>query len=253
MSYRDVIQKTNTARALELLKINYDQQGGYLKFQCDCGKESLVKMYGEKKNLFYCPNCKAKGHIISLAMNKKEMGYEEACKFLEKASESQEPPTEELQLNYELEYSSKLEWLPDDFCKKYEIGIPKGKTMLSGCLTLTIRDEKGMKVAYYGINLKSGKHITHKSFNPEHYLLNYHNIDKDKMVYITGSVERWLLYAQEEPQLICNFGLPYLSGRQIRLIRELNQIVFLPLDKEDNNLIREIEKHFRDYLCILRR
>lgn len=61
-----------------------------------------MKAYGEKKNVWYCPKCKEKGHILSLTMKLKGVEYEEAKTLLTAKSLSY-PATkikEEINLNY---------------------------------------------------------------------------------------------------------------------------------------------------------
>jgi len=50
--------------------------------------------------------------------------------------------------------------------------------MLSGCIAFAVHNESGMKVAYYGIQMKDRKPKFHTSFNPENYLYNFHRIEK---------------------------------------------------------------------------
>ena len=134
---------------------------------------------------------------------------------------SLEPITEELQLTYNLEWKEQLEksGYLRDICETYGIGIPAGKTMLSGCITFTVRDERATKVAYYGYRMKDMKPVFHKSFNPELYLYNYHNIDITKPVYLTTSLHFWLTYRLRcDENAIAVFDLPYLSARQLNPI-----------------------------------
>jgi hypothetical protein len=53
--------------------------------------------------------------------------------------------------------------LSGDICYQQEIGVPKGKVMLSGCVAFVIRDETSMKIAYYGIRMKDGNPVFHKT------------------------------------------------------------------------------------------
>ena len=112
-------------------------------------------------------------------------------------------------------------------CKLLEIGVPKGKTMLAGSVAFAVRDAKGMKVAYYGIKMKDGKRIFHKTFNPELYLYNLCNIDFSKPVYFTTDIFQCVHNIENGKQCICNFVLPYLSDAQLKLLRLVSLIVFL--------------------------
>jgi ribosomal protein L37AE/L43A len=69
MTYRETLQAVDTLKALKIIGIDGGQQGAYVYFPCTvCGKQAVIKAYGDKKNIWYCPECKDKGHIISLIM-----------------------------------------------------------------------------------------------------------------------------------------------------------------------------------------
>ena len=229
MSYKNTLQYVNTEKALSLIEIEYQAQGAYVKFPCpSCGQQAVIKAYGDKKNLYYCPKCKASGHIISLVMKKKGISWEESSKFLEKATNtSADKISQPLTLYYELQYTSFLEnkGLSEVLCRNLEIGVPKGKTMLAGCVAFAVRDEVGVRVAYYGIKMKDGKPIFHKSFNPEHYLYNYHALKFDETVYFTTDMFECAKRISNNQQTICNYGLPYLSTQQLELLNKIEYLI----------------------------
>jgi ribosomal protein L37AE/L43A len=67
LTYRETLQAVDTLKALKIVGIDGGQQGAYVYFPCTgCGKQAVIKAYGDKKNIWYCPECKDKGHIISL-------------------------------------------------------------------------------------------------------------------------------------------------------------------------------------------
>jgi len=66
MNYTETLQTVDTLKALKLLGIESEQKGAYIYFPCSCGDKKVIKAYGKKKNVFYCPKCKASGHIIRL-------------------------------------------------------------------------------------------------------------------------------------------------------------------------------------------
>ena len=233
MTYRETLKSVDTERALELLGIEFESQGGYAKFNCinpDCDGRAAIKEYGDKKNLYYCPKCKSSGHVISLAMKVKGLDWNGANDFLLKACNSKAKRiTEELNVVYELFYDDliKARGIDEEICKTLEIGVPKGKTMLAGSVAFAVRDAKGMKVAYYGIKKKDGKPVFHNSFNPELYLYNFCNIDFSEPVYFTTDIFRCANNIGNWKQCVCNFGLPYLSEAQLDLLHQVEHIVFL--------------------------
>ena len=236
MNYKDTLQAVDSEKALGLIGIEYHPQGAYLKFSCpqkDCDGISVIKTYGDKKNLYYCPKCKSSGHIISLVMLIKNVTWDEAKEILIKAKASDAKLiTEELNIKYELQYCDFLKdkGITEEMCKSLEIGVPKGKTMLAGCVAFSVRDDAGMKVAYYGIRMKDGKPVFHKSFNPEFYVYNLCNVDQNGMVYFFTDIFECLKYNTHNT-CICNFGMPYLSRTQLTLLQNVQQMVMvLPED-----------------------
>ena len=153
------LQKTlktvDTEKALVLIGIEFESQGGYAKFACpqlDCDGKAAIKEYGDRKNLYYCPKCKSSGHIISLVMKIKGIDWNAANDLLSKAhNKTAKRITEELNINYELFYNDfiKAKGIEEEMCRLLEIGVPKGKTMLAGSVAFAVRDAKGMKVALH--------------------------------------------------------------------------------------------------------
>jgi len=234
MSYKNTLRAVDTEKALGSLGIEFKTQGSYAKFDCpnpDCEGQASIKAYGDKKNLYYCPKCKSSGHIIGLAMNHKGLTWEDANQLLIKNAlgVNAKKITEALNLNYELQYHDflKNKGISEEICSKQEIGIPKGKTMLSGCVAFVVRDETAMKVAYYGIRIKDNNPVFHKSFNPELYLYNFCSLESEGDVYFTTNIFQCVKLIEEKKQAIYNFGLPYLSPNHLALMDNLPRIVFL--------------------------
>lgn len=94
--------------------------------------------------------------------------------------------------------------------------------MLAGCLTFAVRNESGLKVAYYGIRLKNQQHVYHKTFNPELYLYGL-NLVKDYVILVKDMVNCVKRIAKGEPA-ICNFGLNYISPFQCKLLNNMDRV-----------------------------
>jgi hypothetical protein len=189
MNYKESLQAIDPLKAFKALNISADQQGSYIYYPCtSCGRQAVIKACGDKKNVWYCPECKDKGHIISLVLSvmsetdSEPWDYEKAKRFLVQKAVVYSPNTikKELSFNYELEYDPFLEeqGISKELCEKLGIGRPKGKTMLSGCIAFTVSDGTGRKIAYYGVRIKGHKTVFHKSFNPELYLYNFNSVIK---------------------------------------------------------------------------
>jgi len=259
MKYLNALQAIDTLKALQLLGITAYPNGTYAKFSClECWEDyANIKLFGEKKNVYYCNKCKGAGNILTLTLKVKMLlDYNEAIEFLGRTMTSQKPITEELNLNYELEWNEKLDkaGYTKEICNKFGIGFPKGKTMLSGCIVYTVYNEQGTKIAYYGYRLKDYKPVFLKSFNPELYLYNYHNIDMTKPVYVTNAVKHWLMIFRDVNQnVVALFDLPYLSGRQLKLLREIPEITFFGYEEEINPLIAQADKFLENYILIFKK
>lgn len=77
MKYIDALKIIDPVRVLEALGVNQLCQGAYVRFECGCGSQAAAfKTVGDKKNLWYCPDCKKGGNIINYTMAKKCTEYE---------------------------------------------------------------------------------------------------------------------------------------------------------------------------------
>jgi len=228
MKYNEAMQAIDTEKALTLLGLEVKPNGSYLDFiSPECGHENSIRYHGEKKNVAYCPTCKKGSNIIALTSLVKKIEFQDAKNMLiEKATYTDKPIEEELNLNYTLEWCVGMEkqGLNQELCEKLGVGKPKGKTMLSGHVVFTVFNEQGLKIAYYG--LKDGKPKFHQSFNPENYLYGYNGIDPREEVWITRDMFNCLRIIHSGKQSLCNFGLPYLSTKQYLLLSNCDRIVF---------------------------
>ena len=254
MNYKDTLQSIDTEKALSLIGIEYESQGAYAKFACpnpNCTAKAAIKEYSDKKNLYYCPQCKASGHIISLAMKARGITWDEAKELLSKSQVTKSGKiTEELKMHYELHYGEylKAREISEEECTLFEVGIPKGKTMLAGTVAFTVRDENGKKIAYYGIKMKDGKPVFHNSFNPELYLWGFHRIiNKESPLYFTTDMFKCLKIQTGGLQSVCNFGLPYVSKEQMELIKDFSYIYFIVEKDLVKPFAIQMADHYKGY------
>jgi predicted RNA-binding Zn-ribbon protein involved in translation (DUF1610 family) len=218
---------------MELLGLEVTQAGKYVHFDCpECNKKAVSACYGEKKNLWICPECRAKGNIISLTMKLKGLPYEEAKTLLESKAVSLAVTkiTDELNLILELYPHESIKDFSPEFCQDYGIGYCR-KGIMAGHIAIPVHDENGMKVAYVGVNAKTGKLKFPKNFNPDFYLWNCHRAHPDIEVYFTTSLMDALKIIQDDKQAVSNFGLPYISSEQLKLIQDFKMVsLFLEID-----------------------
>ena len=230
MKYSALMNAVDPIKALALLDMEAKPNGSWIKFPCSCGKEAVLKAHGEKKNVWYCPECKDKGHIISLTMARKTISYEEATKLLEAKAvvPSQGKVKEELKLTLKLEYHSKLEehGISEETAALLEIGQAKGRNVLAGHIAFRVEDEEGMKIAYYGLHLETGK--PKFFFNPELYLYRWNFIDKEQAVFFTPDIYECVRQVQGGNQAVCNFALPYLSEAHLEMLSQCSTAIFSP-------------------------
>ena len=249
MNYRDTLHAIDTQKALEILGITTENKGAYLKFPCPkCQEPALFKTYGDKKNLWYCPKCKTGGNIIKFTMEAKSLEWEPAKELLSKAivTESKEIK-EPLNITYALEYPKFLEdqGIPKDLCEKLEIGQPKGRTMLAGCIAFSVHNDEGMKVAYYGITMKDNKPKFHTSFNPESYFYNFHRSDKQQDIVVCTDLLQCVKAIVQGKNAVSTFGLPYLSQKQLEL---LNHCLMITVFRADAEIVRQVSAHYNGYV-----
>ena len=230
MNYMDAMQAINPISAMKALGIEVLLQGAYINFPCpNCRKQAVLKAYGEKKNVMFCPSCKLSGHIIKLTMEMKALDWEGAKKFLSEFMPTSKLIETKLNFEYDLQYTNHLEakGLTKEFCKRMGIGKPKGKTMLAGTIAFLILNQERDPIAYYGLRIKDQKPVFHKSFNPELYLYNFHEIDKQGEVYFTTDIWRCLDIIQKGGQAVCNFGLPYLSPSHTQMLQQIKTVLYV--------------------------
>jgi hypothetical protein len=242
MRYLEVLQAVDPSKTLKGLGIEPKPQGAYIHFACQCGKTAAIKAYGVKKNLWYCNHCKAKGHIIGLAMQLKNLEWEEAKVFLKSYAVSQRKSLLPLNFRYELAYSDILEkkGLTKEACERLGIGKPKGKTMLAGCIAFEVKDQDKL-VAYFGLRIKDGSSVYHNSFNPELYLYNYDGVDAREEVYFTTDMWRCIDLISREIPCVCNFGLPYLSESQFALLQNCHQVTY-HRDSNFHEIMKQVQR-----------
>ena len=236
MKYIEVIRSANAEKVFKALEIEYTQSGAYLHFPCACGKAAFLKSYGRRKNLWFCKHCKKGGHIISLVMNKKSLTWEEAKGFLNDYMVSNKKILHPLTFLYDLAYSDILEdlALTKEICDQLGIGKPKGKTMMAGCIAFEIYEGDNL-IAYFGIRIKDGRSVYHKSFNPELYL--YGKAKEGDEVVLTRNMYRYAWLNAKERPAVCNFSLDYLSNTQLGELKKFKKIT---LDNGNNVNNREI-------------
>ena len=255
MSYTATMKSVDTEKALALLELEAKPKGAYFIFPCPkCPKEAVIKAYGEKKNVWFCPDCKAKGNMVSLAMMQRTLEYEEAIHFLkEKAVGFHGRKIEnELKLTYPLEYHKKLEeeGISEETAVLLEIGKPKGKGILAGHIAFTVFDEDGKKVAYFGIHPETGKAKSHSSFNPELYLYRWNAVDPEHSVFLTPDMFECVRQVMGGHQAVCNFGLPYLSQTHLKLLATCSTVIFSP--GISNEIMIQSARNLENPLCFLK-
>lgn len=238
MNYATLTRSVDTAKALSLLELEGKPNGAYYKFPCPkCKKEAVIRAYGEKKNVWFCPECKAKGHIVSLAMSQRGIEWQEASKFLEdKAVKLARRKIEkELKVTLDLEYHKKLEeeGISEDTAALFEIGKPKGKGIMAGHTAFAVFDGEGKKVAYFGIHIENGNTKVPSNFNPELYLYRWNHTDTENAVFFTPDMFECVRTVAGGKQSVCNFGLPYLSEAQLELLARCSMVIFSPKISRD--------------------
>jgi hypothetical protein len=189
-------------------------------------------------------------------MQERNMSWEDAKALLiEKAvaypaSKIEEP----ISICYTLEYDKYLELqgISEETANSLGIGRPKGKTMLSGCIAFTVFDELDKKIAYYGIRMKDGRPVFHKSFNPELYLYNFNRIDTAQEVQFTTDMMDCARLISRGQQAVCNFGLPYLAPAHFALLNKCKYVSFSYEIRNIEEIALQAVKNMQTFVRILR-
>lgn len=262
MNYKETLQAIDPVKAFKVLDIKASQQGAYVYFPCtSCGKQAVIKAYGSKKNVWYCPECKGKGHIISLVMafqnanDSEPWDYEKAQRFLvDKAlGFSTARIKKELNITYDMEYDPFLETqgITRETCEKLQIGRPTGKTMLSGCIAFTVYHEE-KKIAFFGIRIKDQQRVFHKSFNPELYLYNFDRVDPEQEVYVTDDIFECIRLIQSDVPALCNFGLPYLSNSHLEMLQKCKYVSVVSENGNMDEIRKQLYESFSNYVRFIK-
>lgn len=240
MDYHTLLNITDTGKALKELQIPYTIEGAYLNYPCTyCGKTARIRRYGVGKNLGTCNHCKNGTNIAKMV---KEIQYPDmerkaawpiVQKYLKKAQpffykkNDREWP-QELELSYTPLLKEK--GLTEEFCKEHFIG--KAKTgSLGGYTAFKFFNDDGLKIGYFGINVKDGKFRFFRNY-PEFYLYNFHAIDPTKEVLFVSDIWRCLAEMQEGKQAVSNFGFGYISVYQFDLLDRCEKLLFYGSDSE---------------------
>jgi hypothetical protein len=113
MTYLETLQAIDTMKALNLIGVEGGQSGAYVHYPCTRCEEgkAVIRAYGEKKNVWYCPSCKGSGQIISLLMESKNISWDEAKALLTDRAVTYPAGRIEkaISISYDLEYHKYLE------------------------------------------------------------------------------------------------------------------------------------------------
>jgi len=259
MKYLETLQAIDTMKALTLIGVEGGQSGAYVHYPCTKCEEgkAVIRAYGEKKNVWYCPACKGSGQIISLLMESKAISWDEAKALLtDKAITYPAARIEKpISISYDLEYDKYLELqgISAETATLLGIGRPKGKTMLSGCIAFTVFDELDRKIAYYGVRIKDGRSVFHNSFNPELYLYNFSRIDTEQEVQFTTDMLDCVKLLSIGQHAVCNFGLPYLSSTHFALLNKCKYVSFSYEIKNLDEILVQAVRNLQNFMRVLKK
>lgn len=252
MTYKDLLNVTDTEKALKALEIAYIVDGSYLNYTCiACGKTARIRRYGVGKNLSICNHCKDGTNIAKLVRDlqypdhAREAAWISVQNYLKKAQpvfykKNSRPFT----LDYEMIYTEPLKshGLTPEFCQVQGIGKAKGSKYLGGYTALKMHNDDGVKIGYIGINVKDGKFRFPKTIYPDMYLYNFHAIDPTKEVIFISDTWKCLQAIQEGTQAISNFGHDYISVYQFDLLDRCEKLLFYGTDDEIMRQFNQMKK-----------
>jgi hypothetical protein len=234
--FADISAKIPFPALLNSLNIPYSDTNEGLKGSA--GKFHFV--VNTQKNLFLSPHDKeAKGGVINFYSILKGIGLREAAEelkkmFLDKPAE-QKRPTPDLELHY-CDTLKKFGFT-EEFCKNYEIGLVKQKSIMAKKIALMIRHENGDKEGYIGYDAKEDKWFFPKG-SKRNWLYNLHRQDKQYAILTACPLDCLRLINIGYPYTVA-LGAEAATDHQIELISARFKRLLI-LHKDPQNIVHRL-------------
>jgi len=233
LNFQEISQKIQFKDVLDWLNIPYTTTNGELK-----GEGFVITT---SKNLYFNPIGEDKGSIINFLAQQKGVDLRTAAKELkDHFLTTPKEPKRELP-NLELHYCKFLEdkGISEEMAKKYEIGLVKQHSIISGRIAFKMYDENGNHSGYVAYNPKTDEWFFPKGFKRTLY---NGNRAASEVVHLTVSIWETLELIKKGDPSVSLIGKTMTDIQAEQLSKFFCVIVHHP--EPDNIVIRLAKKTF---------
>ena len=198
---------------LNKLEIPYKEKGDNI-----ITEDAVISV---KKNLFFWKGKNKGGNVIQFLVDKQGITHREAGIWLKKNMVKHTPKRKipELELTYS--YAVSQLGIEEETAKNFEIGVPKGKTIMAGKVAFRIYDKDNNPLGYIG--LKDGWFYP-KGFEASEHLYNYNRRNGNQFCVLAPSpLVVAQLFQQNIPQAVGLFS-PNISDTQVKLLKTFKYV-----------------------------
>lgn len=260
LNFQEISQSIAFKDVLNWLNIPYQTSNKELKGKLN-NIEFIVSI---EKNLFLNPkNEDEKGSIINFVSLYKDIDLRSAASELKaqflsenkkqndknyyrgkqnKQNESEKTLNEkQVQIpELNLEYSDilKASGFTEDFCKEYEFGLCKRKSIMSGKIAFKVKNENGNTMGYVGFSPKDSKwHF------PKNFKLSVYNIqrcvEKTSIILVVNPLDCLKIISFGWQQTVAILS-PSMTSEQEEELKRFKQI--LVIHKEPDNIVQRLSQ-----------
>ncbi|MCX6121919.1 MAG: hypothetical protein NTX44_09900 [Ignavibacteriales bacterium] len=233
LNFQEISQKIQFKDVLDWLNIPYTTTNGELK-----GERFVITT---SKNLYFNPIGEDKGSIINFLAQQKGVDLRMAAKDLkDHFLTTPKEPKRELP-NLELHYCKFLEdkGISEEMAKKYEIGLVKQHSIISGRIAFKMYDENGNHSGYVAYNPKTDEWFFPKGFKRTLY---NGNRAASEVVHLTVSIWETLELIKKGDPSVSLIGKTMTDIQAEQLSKFFCVIVHHP--EPDNIVVRLANKTF---------
>ena len=250
LDFNQISKDITFTQVLNWLCIPFTEKKGELRGKI--GEDAFIANI--TKNTFFCPkNQTIKGGIINFTSQSLNLSLRDAALSL-KTHFLEEAPPKELP-NLELHYCKFLEdfGINYDTAVKYEVGLVKQKSIISGRIAFKVYDEVGKHIGYVGYHPEKKDWFFPKNFKRPLY--NYYLCRGNKGIFLTFN-PFISIYLQQLNLNSCSLLGISMSEPQEELLRNFGNITLIHNEPENivNRLCRftyvkapKLTKSLKDY------
>lgn len=234
LDFRDISQRISFKQVLNWLCVPFTEKKDEIRATIG----ELLFIINGQKNTFFCPKDDTlKGGIINFTsyILKKEL-RESASELKKQFLFEAKPPQRDIP-NLELHYCKFLEiWgITEDTALKYEVGLVKQKSIITGRVAFKIYDHEGKHTGYIAFHPNNEDWFFPKGFKRPLY--NYHLYKDEPNIYLTADPLRCLYYSQKGFNCCCLLGKS-MTDEQEKVLKTFSSITLI--HSEPDNIIKRL-------------